>query len=138
MDQFKAVFDNANYLQALVAALSTFAVGFAWYHKAVFGAMWMQETGMTEEKAKQGNMALTFGGTFVTSFLAAIFLSNMAGIGAIDGMWYALVLCVFIVATSRGMHFLFAQKSMRLYLIDTGHDLVSYAVMGIIIGAWKP
>ena len=46
-----------NFLAVLVAALSSFVVGFVWYNPKVFGTIWMNEVGMTEEKAKQGNMA---------------------------------------------------------------------------------
>ena len=54
-----------NFLAVLVAALSSFVVGFVWYNPKIFGTIWMNETGMTEEKAKQGNMAKIFGLTFV-------------------------------------------------------------------------
>ena len=54
-----------NFLAVLVAALSSFVVGFVWYNPKVFGTIWMKEVGMTEEKAKQGNMAIIFGLTFV-------------------------------------------------------------------------
>ena len=50
-----------NFLAVLVAALSSFVVGFVWYNPKVFGTIWMNEIGMTEEKAKQGNMAKIFG-----------------------------------------------------------------------------
>ena len=53
------------FLAVLVAALSSFVVGFVWYNLKIFGTIWMNETGMTEEKAKQGNMAKIFGLTFV-------------------------------------------------------------------------
>ena len=42
-----------NFLAVLVAALSSFVVGFVWYNPKVFGTIWMNEIGMTEEKAKQ-------------------------------------------------------------------------------------
>ena len=50
-----------NFPAILVAALSSFVVGFVWYNPKVFGTIWMNETGMTDEKAKQGNMAKIFG-----------------------------------------------------------------------------
>ena len=44
-----------NWLALLAAAVSTFIVGFIWYNPKVFGTAWMNETGMTEEKAKGAN-----------------------------------------------------------------------------------
>lgn len=39
-------------LSALAAALSTFIVGFIWYHPKVFGTVWMKAEGLTEEQLK--------------------------------------------------------------------------------------
>ena len=58
-----------NFPAILVAALSSFVVGFVWYNPKVFGTIWMNEIGMTEEKAKQGNMAKIFGLTFIFAFM---------------------------------------------------------------------
>lgn len=63
-----------NWLALLVAALSTFVVGFIWYNPKVFGSIWMRETGMTEEKAKGANMAMVFGGAFVYAFMLAMII----------------------------------------------------------------
>jgi hypothetical protein len=63
-----------NFPAILVAALSSFVVGFVWYNPKVFGTIWMNETGMTEEKAKKGNMAKIFGLTFVFAFMLAFIM----------------------------------------------------------------
>jgi len=60
-----------NFLAILVAALSSFVVGFIWYNPKVFGNIWMREIGMTDEKARQSNMIKIFGLTFVFAFLLA-------------------------------------------------------------------
>lgn len=64
-----------NIIAILVAALVPMVLGFIWYHPKVFGTLWMQLTGMTEEKAQQGNMFLKFGLSFVFSFLLAFVLN---------------------------------------------------------------
>jgi len=61
----------------LVAALSSFVVGFIWYNPKVFGTIWMKEIGMTDEKAKQGNMLKIFGFTFIFAFLFAFMMQNL-------------------------------------------------------------
>ena len=66
-----------NFLAVLVAALSSFVVGFVWYNPKVFGTIWMNEIGMTEEKAKQGNMAKIFGLTFVFAVMLAFFMQPL-------------------------------------------------------------
>lgn len=50
-----------NLIAVLVSSLVTLLVGFVWYNPKVFGTIWMQETGMTEEKAQKSNMLKVFG-----------------------------------------------------------------------------
>jgi len=60
-----------NFLAILVAALTSFVVGFVWYHPKVFGTIWMKEAGLTQEQLAKGNMFKIFGLSFVFSFLLA-------------------------------------------------------------------
>jgi hypothetical protein len=66
-----------NFYAILAATLVSLLVGFVWYNPKVFGTIWMNETGMTEEKAQQGNMLKIFGLTIVYSFLISFMLSGM-------------------------------------------------------------
>jgi hypothetical protein len=66
-----------NFYALIVAALSTLAVGFVWYNPKVFGGIWMRETGMTEEKAKNSSMVKVFGMTIFYAFLIAFTLQFM-------------------------------------------------------------
>lgn len=79
-----------NFYAVLVAAFSSFVVGFIWYNPKVFGTIWMKESGITEEKAKNSNMAKIFGLTFVFSFLLAfimptIVIHQMGALGMVGG-----------------------------------------------------
>ncbi|HSR41197.1 MAG TPA: DUF1761 domain-containing protein, partial [Longimicrobiales bacterium] len=63
-----------NWLAVVVAAVSTFILGGLWYGP-LFGKTWMAASGMTEEKAKQGNMAMIFGVSFLLQLVAAAVLA---------------------------------------------------------------
>jgi hypothetical protein len=66
-----------NFLAILVAALSSFVVGFIWYNPKVFGTIWMKEAGLTQEQCEKGNMLKIFGLTFVYAFMLAFMLQNL-------------------------------------------------------------
>ena len=79
-----------NFYAVLVSALVTLLVGFVWYNPKVFGTIWMNETGMTEEKAKQSNMLKVFGLTIFYSLMLsfimpALVIHQMGALGLIGG-----------------------------------------------------
>ena len=61
-----------NFIAILVASVVPLIVGFIWYNPKVFGTVWMNESGVTEEKMKNANMARIFILSFVFSFLFAM------------------------------------------------------------------
>jgi len=66
-----------NFLLAAGTALIPLIIGFLWYHKNVFGNIWIKETGVTAEDGKKMNMPLIFGLTYVFSFFLSIALHFM-------------------------------------------------------------
>ena len=44
---------------------------------------------------------------------------------------------MFWVAASIGVTYLFERKPLSLFLINAGYHVVTYTLMGIILGAWK-
>ncbi len=130
---------NLNYLAIFVAALSTFLIGGLWYSPLLFAKSWMSENGYTDEDLKGGNMAMIFGGSFVLGFIMsfnlAAFLADSSDLtwgiaaGALAGIGW--------VAASMGVTYLFERKSMKLFLINAGYHVISFIVMGAIVGVWK-
>lgn len=66
-----------NIIAVLVSALVPMVLGMIWYNNKTFGNAWMQASGMTPEKAKQGNMALIFGLSLLFSFMLALSMQFM-------------------------------------------------------------
>jgi len=129
-----------NWLAILVAALSTFLIGGLWYSPLLFGKAWMKENNFTEVTQKKGNMtkifALTFLFSFVMAFNLAMYLnheSTTASWGATAGFlagfgWVAMTL--FIIGQ-------FERKSTKYMLIHAGYIIISFILMGLIIGVWR-
>ncbi|WP_309641972.1 DUF1761 domain-containing protein [Flavobacterium sp.] len=81
---------HINFLALLAAACSTLVVGFIWYNPKVFGNAWMRETGMTEDKMKGANMAVTFGVSvlyafFISFILQFVTIHQFGALGMIGG-----------------------------------------------------
>jgi hypothetical protein len=128
-----------NYPAVLVAALSSFVIGFLWYSPFLFGNVWLKEAGLSKDKVGQANMIKIFGLSFLLAiiicFNLAAFLGQGAGLswgitaGALAGIGW--------VAASLGILYLFEQKPLKLFLINAGYQAVTYIIAGGIIGAWQ-
>lgn len=135
-------FSGLNIWELIAAALSNFVLGFLWYGKPLFGNTWQKLAGLSEEDIQGGNMALIFGLSFVLNFIIATFLSifteiaMMLGSSALLGGLFASFICLGFVATTFGINYLYHRKPMKLYLINVGYFVVSFFIMGLIIGAW--
>jgi len=127
-----------NYLAVLVVTILAFVLGGLWYGP-LFGKAWMQETGITEEDAKKSNMVKTFGLSIILNIIIALNMSAFLGTKADfqSGLFAGLATGIGFVSASIGIMYLFSQKSLRLFLIDAGYQVVIYAIMGSILGAWK-
>ena len=137
---FAEIFSNLNYWAILVATLSTFVVGSLWYSPVLFGEKWMELNGFTKESMKENSlpMATIMGSSFVASLLSALALAMFLGVESNlgFGVFAGLMIGVFWIGTARFNNVLYENQKSALFLIHTGYDIVSYAIMGAIIGGW--
>ena len=130
---------HINYLAVLVAALSSFVIGGAWFSPIMFANAWMRENGFTEEEMKNSNMAKIFGGSFVLALIIAFNLAAFLGPEAnlIWGMTAGALAGIGWVAAALGIIYLFERRSLKLFLINAGYQAVTFIIMGGILGIWK-
>lgn len=132
-------FQNLNWLAIVVAAVSAFALGALWYSPLMFVKMWMKETGVTEESAKESNMLKLFGLSFILSLIASFFLALFigadagGGFGALSGFMAGLGW----VFTFMGIIYLFERRSLTHFLINALYSVAALTLMGFIIGIWQ-
>ncbi len=134
---------NINWISVLLAALVPLIMGFIWYHKALFGKAWMAATGITEEKAKEANMPLTFGLSLLLAALMAFFFVNFNNSPGQEGVFdtfkhgaaHGLVIGLFIALPIMVTNGMFEQKTWKHMLINLGYWLVTMALMGGIVDA---
>ena len=139
-------FLGVNLLAVLVCAIATMVVGFLWYSPALFANPWMKLMGYDpNDKAKiaemQKSAGPSYGMSFIASLLAAFVLGKLIAVAgfstAIDGLKIGLVVWLGFVTTVQLTNALFSRQPNKLYLINTGYQLVCYVVMGAILGAWR-
>ena len=127
---------DIHWLAALAAALSAFVLGGLWYGP-LFKHAWCREAGVDPNAAPK-HPARVFGSAFVLALAAAIAFACL--FGPEPPLHLALHHCALFgaafVATSFGINYAFAQRSLKLWLIDGGYHLLQFVLYGLILGLW--
>jgi hypothetical protein len=128
--------DGINIWAVLVAAASSFLLGGIWYGP-LFKNVWCREAGV-DPNGKGGHPAKVFGGAFLLSLLAAYVFARFLGpapdlqralaTGAVTGFCF--------VAACFGINYLFANRSLKLWLIDGGYHTLQFVLYGLVLGLW--
>jgi hypothetical protein len=128
-----------HYPAVLAAAALGFVIGGLWYSPLLFAKPWMQSAGITEEQTRQASMAKVFGlsalATLVMALNLAAFIGPKASLGF--GLFAGFAAGLGWVAMSLGVIYLFEQRPLKLWLINSGYQVVTYTVMGGVLGVWR-
>jgi hypothetical protein len=130
---------NVNWFAVIVAAISTFAVGGIWY-SALFAKAWARANNLTQEQINGGNKAKIFGLSFLFTLVASVnlgfFLADPS-VTAANGALYGFLTGFGWVLPAFAVVAMFELKSWAWILINGFYWVVSFTIMGLIIGAWK-
>jgi hypothetical protein len=133
-------------LPVLVAAVATMVVGFVWYSPFLFAKPWTILMGYDpNDKAKMDEMRKGAGKTYTLAFVAslasAFVLAKIIDVASVNsalyGMKVAFAVWLGFVTTVQLTGALFGRQPTKLYLINTGYQLVCYLVMGAILAVWQ-
>jgi hypothetical protein len=128
-----------------LAAVATMVVGFLWYSPLLFARPWMVAMGYDpDDKTRIAEMQKSAGPMYGISLLASLLsafvlakiLVGLTIYSALYGMKIGLAVWLAFVATVQLTDKMFGQRPMKLFLINTGYQLVCYLVMGAILGKW--
>jgi hypothetical protein len=135
---------DTNWLALVLAAASSLVVGFVYYNPKVLGTAWMKESGITEEKAKDGNMPLIFGLSLIFAFVISMHLNYVVGHGDAEygtfghGAFHGALIALFVGIPILCTNALYEQRSWKYMLINAGYWLITLAVMGGILSKMLP
>ena len=120
-------------IAALLTGVASLVLGFIWYGP-LFAKAWSKEVGLSEAEMKGAGIGYLI--AFASStFLGGVtsFLVNMIGITTVmDGAALGLLLAAGYVATTFATNYIFAKKSIHLFLIDAGYQTILVVIAGVI------
>ena len=124
----------------LAAAIIRFVVGGLWFSPFAFAEPWRRLVGLTAEQMK-ATMSKAIAADVVASLLMAWVLAHSVvyagattlGLGAAVGFFNWLGFIAVIQFTT----VLYEQRSLKLFAIQSGFNLVSLLLMGALLAAWR-
>jgi hypothetical protein len=132
---------QVNTYGVILAALSSMVVGSVWYARPVFGNIWMKlaKVKMDGDKSKMWMMLLL---TFALALLTAYVLAHVSYLShqffgnsfLQDSLSSAFWMWLGFTAARIYTHDLFEGRPAKLTLITASHELVTFIVMGMVIG----
>jgi hypothetical protein len=124
----------------LVAALAAWILGALWYGP-LFGNAWMNGIGKTKEEVQRDYTPLkilyAFIGYFIAGYGIARLLSFTDGSTWLDGVHIAVLGAVCLVIFPMSVAELMEHRTPKLLLINAGYVIVTFAITGAIVGAWR-
>jgi hypothetical protein len=138
-------FMGVNLWSVLAAAVATMILGFLWYSPLLFAKPWtlamgydLNDKGKMEEMRKGAGKL--YGITFIASLISAFVLAKIIDVTTVTAVLYGMKIGFAVwlgfVTTVQLTSTLFKKRPIKLYLIDTGYQLVCYLVMGAILAKW--
>lgn len=138
-------FSSINWLAVAVCVFASMMIGGLWFGPKTFFPIWWKAVGKADvqEPGSSTSMAVVWGLIVFSSFVQAMFMALMVnamgslsggatlGSGALTGF----LLWLGFVAPSSLTNKLFADR-IKAWMIEVGNHLVTFVVMGAILGAW--
>ena len=134
-----AALHSIGFVSVILAFAANVAVGFYWYSPSGFGSTWMKLAGLTREKLEKNNAALASALilNFITTAAIAIVFALIDVRGVFESIAIAMLLWLGFIVTNHLKFALFEGRSIKLMGIYCGQSLVSFVLMGIILGAFR-
>ena len=134
--------EDVNVLAVLVAIVINMITGALWYSPLLFAKPWMAANGFTEESIREaGSATRGYVVSITASIVIVLAIAVVAEAAAVDtvveGLSLGLLAGLGFVGTTFASSYIFESRPLKLYLINAGFPVVSFALIGSLIGGWQ-
>lgn len=138
-----ALLSQINFMAVIISAIIFFVIGSIWF-SFIFRDMWVRELAHHNVIIKEPsahtimmNMILTFVQNIIVSFAIAYLVVMTNSTTMISGLYLGLIAgCGFSAAAIGGV-FIWEGRSLRLFFIDAGYQVLGVVTAAIILSLWR-
>jgi len=137
-------FSSINWLAVVACVVASMIIGSVWFNPKTFFPIWWKAVGKDGQDASNSSlsMGLVWGLIVLSAFVQAVFMSLFVhamgsmtgGTSLASGATAGFLLWLGFVAPSSLTNKLFADR-LKAWMLEAGNHLVTFVVMGTIIGA---
>jgi hypothetical protein len=132
--------ENINYLAVLVTGIVVFLIGGLWYN-VLFKSAWMALVKPADTAAMGANMAAFYVKMIVVSIIVAwgiaVILNHFIDLDWMRGASIGVLCWLGFAATTSYANATAHATPTKLWVIEAGHNLVTFAVAGAILAVWR-
>jgi len=128
--------EQINLIGAVLAGLAAFVLGGLWYSPALFGKSWMEAADLSEDQVKSASVLKMVLVTAPLSIISALVFAAFLGkeIDVVFGSAAGVAAGAFWVSGSFAINYVFEQKPLKLFWINSGYHTLQFTLYGAIIG----
>ena len=129
---------DVNFLAIIVVVVVNLLLGAIWYSPYLFGPAWTKAHlfNVSDLKPTPFHYIGAAIVAFITAWVFSLIINWTEAITIAEGAFLGFFLWLGFVATTHFSGVLWAKKNIIAYLIDSGYQLVSLILMGILLTAW--
>jgi hypothetical protein len=129
-------------LALLVVSIIGFVFGGLWYSPVLFAKPWMAEVKITPESAKAAGwgpqrMVLAFALTLVSTSALAVLVAAHHTSSPLKGAELGFFVGACLVAPRQATNMLFEMRTIRHFIIVSGHEVAQFTLVGAILALWR-
>lgn len=133
------ILPELNFVAIGIAALIEVMIGAIWFNAPfAFNKQWLQGIGKTAEQvaedASSMSILIAVIGSIITAFIMAVCMGWLSIHVWSNGLLFGVLIAVGFSANTAFIKDRFETRPLRLSLINAGHDIVIFGLMGAVIG----
>lgn len=133
------ILPELNLIAIGIAALIEVIVGAVWFNAPfAFNKQWLRGIGKTAEQVAEDAspiaIVVAIGGSIITAVVMAVFIGWLSINTWSNGLLFGILIAVGFSANTAFIKDRFETRPLGLSLINAGHDIVVFGLMGAVIG----
>jgi fatty acid desaturase len=133
-----------NHLAVWILVVVDQLIGGLWYH-ILFGNRWLAYHGkimtdIDQDKAGVAPFVVSIAAAIAINYTIAWLIGRLSATNAVSGLkialicWFAFLLMPYATIEAFSA---FGRNPVEIVLINMGHNLVLFALAGVVLGAWR-